>query len=77
MRLNNAHYARVALSSLIRKREKGLIEDADYRALVYGLSQLLGYFKHLDDVRLEERLEALERLAASAPSPRQWGKDET
>ena len=67
MRTNTAHHARVSLSSLIRKREKGLIDDADYRALVYGLSQLLGYFKHLDAVRIEERLDALEERLQRGP----------
>lgn len=60
MRLSNAQNARGALASLINRREKGTIEDADYRALVYGLSQLLGYFKHIDDLRIEERLSRLE-----------------
>ena len=60
MRTNTAGNARVALSSLLRKREKHAIDDADFRSLTYGFSVLLGYFKHLDDMRVEERLDAIE-----------------
>ena len=60
MRLNNANNARASLATLIRKREKDEIPDDDYRALVWGISQLLGYFKHIDDLRIEDRLDALE-----------------
>ena len=59
-RFNTASNARAALATLMRKREKSDIDDADYRALVYGLSQLLGYFKHIDDLKIEGRLDAIE-----------------
>ena len=67
MRLNNAANARASLATLIKKRERDEIDDADYRSLVWGLSQLLGYFKHLDDLRIEERLDALEERLQRGP----------
>jgi len=61
VRLNNVGNARASLATLIRKREKDEIDDADYKALVYGLSHLLAYLKTEADLRIEERLEALEK----------------
>lgn len=60
MRLNNVKNARASLATLIRKRERDDISDADFRALVYGLSQLLGYLRTEADLRIEERLDAIE-----------------
>ena len=65
MRLNNAHNAKASLATLIRKREKHGVEDDDYRQLVWGISQLLGYYKHVDDLRIEERLDRLEAMMES------------
>ena len=60
MRLNSAKNAAGSLATLIRRRSKHDIDDADYRALLYGFNTLLAYLKHVDDLRYEERLAALE-----------------
>ena len=38
------------------------VPEKDLRALVYALRGYLDYLKHKDDLRLEERLEAVEEL---------------
>ena len=38
------------------------VPEKDRRALVYALRGYLDYLKHKDDLRLEERLEAVEEL---------------
>lgn len=60
MRLNTVSNARASLATLIRKRERGEIQDDDFKALVYGLNTLLAYLKTEADMRIEERLEAVE-----------------
>jgi len=39
---------------------------------VYGLAQLLGYFKHIDDLRLNERLDAIEARLDGGVAPTSW-----
>ncbi len=53
--------ARRQLSRLIRSFHQGEVEQGDFRALVYGLSALLQYFKHEKELELEERIEKLEQ----------------
>jgi hypothetical protein len=66
--LNSAEAARKGLTKLMRQLWRGEIEDVDtYRALIYGFSTLLSYFKHEDErsraSAIEERLSALEERA--------------
>ena len=53
--------ARRQLARLTRSFYQGQITEGDYRALVYGLSALLHYFKHEKQLELEERIETLEQ----------------
>jgi len=53
--------AKRQLARLIRSFHQGDMDQADFRALVYGLSTLLQYFKYEKDVELEERIEKLEQ----------------
>jgi len=38
------------------------VSESDMRAIVYALRGYLDYLKHKDDLRIEERLEAIEEL---------------
>jgi hypothetical protein len=54
------------MARLIRYRNEGKIADGDYKTLVWGLAQLLGYWKHEADLRIEDRLQAIEDEMARA-----------
>ncbi len=60
LRLNTPANARRSLARIIRMRAKDEITEADYKSIVYGISSMLGYFKLESDLRIEERIEALE-----------------
>ncbi len=53
--------ARNQLARLIKSFHQGEIEQGDFRALVYGFSALLQYFKYEKDIELEERIEKIEK----------------
>jgi hypothetical protein len=52
--------ARKQLARLIKSFHQREIDQADFRALVYGFSALLQYFKHEKDIELEQRIEKIE-----------------
>jgi hypothetical protein len=58
--------ARRTLASFIRAYRRGELDKDLYRGLVYGMSALLGYFKLESDLRIEERLDAVEAAIAEA-----------
>ena len=60
LRLSTMEASRKTLARFIKARHSGRMDSQLYKDLVYGMSQLLHYFKTetLDD--LAERLEALE-----------------
>lgn len=60
MVLNTPQNCRKTMARLVRYRSTGKIDDSTYRALVWGLSQLLGYWKHETDQELLQRIEAIE-----------------
>ena len=53
-------HARRTLARLMRAYHNGELESKKFRDLVYGLTTMLAYFKHAADLRIEERLEAIE-----------------
>lgn len=58
--LDSAASTRKTLARLVRLRFRGEIDSATFRDLFYGANTLLGYDKLLADLRIEERLDALE-----------------
>jgi hypothetical protein len=53
--------ARKSLGRWVRARAAGRVDDKTFRAVMYGCSILLSYFKAENDKLLELRLDALER----------------
>ncbi|MDA8409465.1 MAG: hypothetical protein M0001_03625 [Treponema sp.] len=62
--------ARKALGRLIRLRYQGKIESEMFRDIVYGFSSLINYDKLLADLRIEERLTAIENRTAAREASR-------
>jgi len=58
--LGDASAVRRSLARIIRERFRGSIDSERFRDLVYGLNTLLGYDRHLADLRIEDRLNTLE-----------------
>lgn len=58
--LDTPHAARRTLARLSRMRFRGEITSEVYRDLVYGLSTMRAFDSLLADLRIEERLAALE-----------------
>ena len=52
--------ARLSLARLIRSFHRGELKEDKFRALIYGMNCLLGYFKLAADIRIEDRLDAIE-----------------
>ena len=50
------------MSRLIREHAKGKIEETVYKSLLWGLSQLIQYWRLEKDIEIEARLSALEEL---------------
>ena len=48
------------LSRLLRMRINKEIDGTMFRDMTYGMNVLLSYFKHMADMRIEERIEAIE-----------------
>ena len=67
LRLNTAPNARRTLARIVRLFDNGELAEQKYRALIYGLSHLLAYFKHEDDLRIEERISRSEEAIQGAP----------
>ena len=59
--LNNVTSARKTLARAIRAFNEGTLEEARYKGIVHGMNNLLSYFKHEDDLRIEARIEMLEK----------------
>ena len=59
LRLNSIENSRKSLARLVRLRGRNEITDSDYRALVYGLSSLLAYWKLEADTAIEKDIENL------------------
>ena len=57
-------HARRTLARMIRAYHNGELESQKFRDLVYGLSTMLAYFKHAADLKIEERLQAIEDAIA-------------
>ena len=64
--LNNTKAARASLARIIRLTANDKLEPEKFRRLCYGLSQLLAHDKHLDDLRIEERLDDIEQRLKGA-----------
>lgn len=72
--LDSAASTRKTLARLIRLRFRGELDSATFRDLFYGANTLLGYDKLLADLRIEERLDALE--AALTENKKRPSRDE-
>ncbi len=64
MRLNTFENSKSALAGLIRAYKKGEVADVRFRNLVHAFSVYLGFWKHADDLRIEERLDEIEERMA-------------
>ena len=69
LRLNNAKNSRSSLAALVRELHRADPDPdriAQFKALVHGMSVLLQHDKHLAEIEIEKRLEAIEdRLTAA------------
>lgn len=61
LRLNTLENSRKSYARVIREYQAGNIEDQQARTLGYLLSGLLSYWRLESDLRVEERLEKIER----------------
>ncbi len=61
LRLDTLEKTRLTYARLLRLRATGRLNPPTFRDLVYGFTSFLGYWKLEADIRLEEKLEALER----------------
>lgn len=66
--LDSTAAARRSLARLARMRFRGELDSETYRDLIYGLSALLAFDRHLADLRMEERLAAVEEMLANPPT---------
>ena len=64
--LNNTQAVRASLARIIRMTANDTLDPAKFRTLCYGMSQLLAMDKHLDDLRIEERLDDIEQRLKGA-----------
>lgn len=60
LRLNTVENSRRTLAAMIREYHKGNLEESNFRALVYGMSKLLEFFRVEKDLEIEKRLEEIE-----------------
>jgi hypothetical protein len=63
--LDGAKQTRGTLARLLRMRFRGEIDSILFRDMVYGLGCALGYDKLLADLRIEDRLSAIEAAIAA------------
>ena len=56
----DAKKAQACIGRLIRLRYKKKISDVEYKSLLYGFNQWLGYEKFIKETDFEKRIEALE-----------------
>jgi hypothetical protein len=64
--LDGAQATRKTLARLLRMRFRGELGSELFRDLIYGANTILGYDRLLADLRIEERLDALELQLAQA-----------
>ena len=63
LRLGSVKSCRQTLSRLVREYSRGNIEEAPFKTLTWGVSQLIAWWRLEKDIQIEERIERLERLA--------------
>jgi hypothetical protein len=63
--LDGAAATRKTLARLLRLRFRGEIDTVLFRDMFYGLNVALGYDKLLADLRIEDRLTAIEAALAA------------
>ena len=63
--LDGAKQTRATLARLLRLRFRGEIDSVLFRDMFYGLNVALGYDRLLADLRIEERMDALEAAIAA------------
>lgn len=66
--LDSTQAARRSLARLARMRFRGELDSETFRDLIYGLSALLAFDRHLADLRIEERLANVEALLENPPA---------
>jgi hypothetical protein len=66
--LNSPRSVRGTLARLARMRVRGELDSLTFRDVVYGISTILAYDKHIADLRTEERLEAIEKALLAKES---------
>lgn len=63
LRLSNPKGCRNTLARILREYSRGSISESFFKALTWGVSQQLAWFKHEREGEIEKRLEALEKTA--------------
>lgn len=59
----DAKKLQTTIARLIRARANKKIADSDYKAIIYGINYWLAFEKHIKELDIEKRLEALEAAA--------------
>ncbi len=67
LRLGNHKSCRLSLARLNRAFARGEIEEKTFRVLVYGISNLLAWFKFESEQDILQRVERLEEMAEQLP----------
>lgn len=62
LRLKTHGDARRTLARLLREYDRDEIEAIKFRNLIYALSKLLEFFKHAQNVEVEQRIERIEQM---------------
>ncbi len=59
LRLNTLENTRRSFSRILRAFYDGNLDEAKYKATVYGLAQYLGYWRLCEEVKANEKLDEL------------------
>ena len=62
LRLGSVKSCRQSMTRIIREYSKGNIVDADYRALLWGLSQVIHYWKFERDIQIEQKIDEIREV---------------
>lgn len=63
LRLGSVKACRQTLARLTREVGRGTIDGGLYRVLVWGISQMIAYWKLEKDLEIEQRIQRLEAIA--------------
>lgn len=65
LRLGSIKSCRQTMTRLVREYGAGKVDDGTYRAVIWGLGQLISYWRLETDLRIEDRIDAIEKALES------------